>query len=171
MNPGTHKRLSSGIVILNTARELLLCHVTGHDHWDLPKGCVDDGETPLQAALRETWEETGLVLHASQLTDLGRHDFRPRKQLHLYAALMPRVELAALSCRSHFMHPSGRRLPEMDDYRWQPITAIAALCRPRMAAVLDAIDLQRLHQRLCNPALHSMQASARAGAPPCIATA
>ena len=34
------RRLSCGIVIVNDARELLLCHVTGHDHWDLPKGCL-----------------------------------------------------------------------------------------------------------------------------------
>ena len=45
------RRLSCGIVIVNDARELLLCHVTGHDHWDLPKGGAMDGETALRAAL------------------------------------------------------------------------------------------------------------------------
>jgi bis(5'-nucleosidyl)-tetraphosphatase len=28
--------------------------------WDLPKGHVDPGETDLQCALRELWEETGI---------------------------------------------------------------------------------------------------------------
>ena len=53
------KRLSCGVVIINTDRELLLCHVTGHGHWDLPKGGIDDGETAVEAACRELWEEVG----------------------------------------------------------------------------------------------------------------
>ena len=53
------RRLSCGILILNAQHELLLCHVTGQDHWDLPKGGAHADESPLQAALRETREETG----------------------------------------------------------------------------------------------------------------
>ena len=45
------RRLSCGIVIVNDARELLLCHVTGHDHWDLPKGGAMDGETALRGQI------------------------------------------------------------------------------------------------------------------------
>ena len=47
------RRLSCGILVLNGQRELLLCHVTGQDHWDLPKGGAHADESPLQAALRE----------------------------------------------------------------------------------------------------------------------
>lgn len=36
-----------------------------HDRWDLPKGHVEDGESLLAAALRETEEETGI--EASQI--------------------------------------------------------------------------------------------------------
>ena len=32
-----------------------------HARWDLPKGHIDDGETKMQCALRELWEETGIT--------------------------------------------------------------------------------------------------------------
>ena len=41
------KTLSCGILVTNPAHELLLCHVTGAWHWDIPKGGADPGETPL----------------------------------------------------------------------------------------------------------------------------
>ena len=65
------RRLSCGIVAIAPTRELLLCHVTGQRHWDLPKGVLDAGETPLAAALRELREEAGLTLPAGSLRDLG----------------------------------------------------------------------------------------------------
>ena len=50
----SRQRLSCGVLIVNAERELLLCHVTGQHHWDLPKGGMTPGETPLDTALRET---------------------------------------------------------------------------------------------------------------------
>lgn len=38
---------------------LLLKHRRGH--WDLPKGNIEEGEDPYTTALREVFEETGLV--------------------------------------------------------------------------------------------------------------
>ena len=43
---------------------LLMRHA---DRWDLPKGHVDEGETEIQCALREMWEETGIAAEAVQL--------------------------------------------------------------------------------------------------------
>ena len=149
------KRLSCGVVILNPQRELLLCHVTGQDHWDLPKGGIDDGESPLQAALRETREECGLRLDGETLQDLGRFSYRPKKDLYLFATVLPRIDLATLACDSHFCErASGNRLPEMDGYAWVRIDAVAAHCTPRMAAVLTTrIDLPRLLDELLGSAL------------------
>ena len=147
------QRLSCGIVIVNPARELLLCHVTGQHHWDLPKGGIEPGETPVQAALRETREETGLRLNAQDLVELGRINYRPKKQLHLFATLMQRIDVSVLHCDSHFAErSSGRRLPEMDAYGWFAFERIASLCTPRMTAVLSGrIHLDGLVERWTAP--------------------
>jgi 8-oxo-dGTP pyrophosphatase MutT (NUDIX family) len=50
---------AAGGFVQNTENELLVFYRRGS--WDLPKGKIDDGETPEQAAIREVQEETGLV--------------------------------------------------------------------------------------------------------------
>jgi 8-oxo-dGTP pyrophosphatase MutT (NUDIX family) len=154
MDSSVPRRLSCGILVLNGQRELLLCHVTGQDHWDLPKGGAHDHESPLQAALRETREETGLQLDAAALLELGRLDYRPKKDLHLFATLMPRFDVARLRCESHFSQwGTGRRLPEMDGYDWVGFERVGERCTAKMAAVLcGRLDLVQVLERLDAPA-------------------
>ena len=153
------RRLSCGIVILTAQRELLLCHVTGQNHWDLPKGGIDADETPLAAALRETREESGLRLSADALIDLGRFRYTAKKNLHLFATLLPRIDVNELRCDSHYTdRHSGRRLPEMDGYGWFDLARVDALCTPKMAAVLKGqLGLERV--------LELLTAGARASEP------
>ena len=49
---------SAGTVIVCNGEYLLLHYESGH--WDFPKGKIEEGETPEQAALRELKEETGI---------------------------------------------------------------------------------------------------------------
>lgn len=62
--PGTHARLetSSGGVVFRdagTSLEFLLIK-DPYENWGLPKGHLEGGETPMEAAVREVSEETGL---------------------------------------------------------------------------------------------------------------
>jgi len=147
-------RLSCGIVVVAPTRELLLCHVTGQRHWDLPKGGLHDGETPAEAARRETREESGLVFAPEELLDLGRFAYTTKKDLHLFAAASERIDPLVLCCESTFVERgSGRRLPEMDGFGWFAIDRLGELCTSRMAAVLvQALDGRRVVDTLAAPA-------------------
>ena len=49
---------AAGGVVFNEKNEVLV--IFRRDFWDLPKGKIDKGESPEQAAVREVQEETGL---------------------------------------------------------------------------------------------------------------
>ena len=132
------------MLLLTPGRELLLCHVTGQGHWDLPKGGIHEGETPLEAALRETCEETGLCLAAEAAHDLGRHVYTAKKDLHLFGVLSERIDPARLHCESCFVERgSGRARPEMDGFGWFDFARVGQQCTPRLADVLTRkLDLE-----------------------------
>lgn len=55
---------AAGGVVIRTKkgkRQILLVHRPAYKDWSLPKGKLDRGETPKQAALREVVEETGFT--------------------------------------------------------------------------------------------------------------
>jgi putative (di)nucleoside polyphosphate hydrolase len=159
------KSLSCGILVLNPHSELLLCHATGTAVWDIPKGGADAGETPLQTALRETAEETGLRFDAADLLDLGHFSYRPVKDLHLYATLTPRIDTRDCHCSSHFTDLWGRSRPEMDAYEWTAFARVHRRCARRMAALLTTeLSLPRVLQLLLQR--DAAAPAHRAAAPP-----
>ena len=64
------KVVSCGVVMVNARREVFACHATGTPRWDLPKGVQDPGESAIQTALREVWEETSLARCRCALGDV-----------------------------------------------------------------------------------------------------
>jgi putative (di)nucleoside polyphosphate hydrolase len=134
---------SCGTLIVNKGGEILLCHVTGTRKWDIPKGMQDPGESTLEAARRELYEEAGLALDAAEFEDLGSFDYRHDKRLHLYKVRAPADmdSLDHLVCTSHFLHEvTGKETPEVDGFRWARRDDIRTLCWPRMAERLLALD-------------------------------
>jgi 8-oxo-dGTP pyrophosphatase MutT (NUDIX family) len=136
--------VSCGTLIVNPYGEILLCHVTGyHQLWDLPKGCKEPHETPLEAAKRELQEETSLVLDDCPFEDLGEFHYKTDKWLHLYKVPVPltRINVEELTCISHFRHyRTGLMCPEMDGYRWAGREDVAQLCGPDLAKLLLSLD-------------------------------
>ncbi|MFN8122810.1 MAG: NUDIX domain-containing protein [Thermoleophilia bacterium] len=68
MTPTRRHHSAGGVVVAvrGGAAHLAVIRPAGRPegHWTLPKGTVEDGEAPLQSALREVREETGLICEA-----------------------------------------------------------------------------------------------------------
>ena len=62
------RRFSSAAVLIeNEQGELLIVKSDYKDHWSLPGGIVDPGESPLEAAVREVEEEVGIKIDPENL--------------------------------------------------------------------------------------------------------
>ena len=144
--------LSCGLVLLNEHAEVLLAHATETRHWDIPKGAAEPGESCRDTALRETREETGLVLDGHALIELGRFPFRRDKELHLFATRLRRADVAldTLTCTSMFnSYHSGRLIPEMDAYRWATADDVAKYASQSLARLFaQALTLESIDSRL-----------------------
>ncbi len=125
--------LSSGVVVVRRepdAWRYLLLRV--FNYWDFPKGLVEPGETPLQAARREVAEETSL-------TDLHfrwGHDYRETgpyargKVARYYIAETAGVEVKLL------VNPE-LGAPEHHEYRWVDFQGARVMLSARVRPVLD----------------------------------
>lgn len=66
---GLARRVSSAAMALeNEKGEVLIVKANYKDYWTFPGGVIDDDETPLQAAARETAEEVGLTVNLADAT-------------------------------------------------------------------------------------------------------
>jgi 8-oxo-dGTP pyrophosphatase MutT (NUDIX family) len=61
---------SVNVAVTSQAGEILLIRRSDNDNWALPGGAVDLGESLLQAAVRETREETGVDCEVTGLSGI-----------------------------------------------------------------------------------------------------
>ena len=141
-----NKALSCGFIIINNDK-LLACHATGHPYkngWDISKGHIEDGETPLECACRELKEETGI--DSSRLTnirDLGKWAYTKSKDLHLFVANYD-VDLSKCKCTSYF-EQRGRQIPEMDAFKLIDFDKIDNIYYRSMAEVIKkALNIKNI---------------------------
>jgi 8-oxo-dGTP pyrophosphatase MutT (NUDIX family) len=102
--------------------------------WEAVHGRIEEGETPEQAALRETGEETGLLVQ--RLYNVTVQPF----YLHKIGAVQLAVVFAALVSQNNVVLSA-----EHQDYRWlSPQEAAATFAWPReSAAMREALALLR----------------------------
>ncbi|WP_420631039.1 NUDIX hydrolase [Candidatus Leptofilum sp.] len=77
-------RMTASSIVTNSAGELLM--IQRHDirTFDVPGGGLDLGELPTEAAVRETFEETGLRVRPSQLLGIYHWPNEPNAYLSFY---------------------------------------------------------------------------------------
>tara|TARA_B000000609_G_C24101150_1_gene308521 strand:+ start:126 stop:554 length:429 start_codon:yes stop_codon:yes gene_type:complete len=72
MKNNTKKVECAGGIIFNQKNEVVIVN-QNHDSWSLPKGHIDEGETPIDAAIREIYEETGII-NPKLVKKIGHYD-------------------------------------------------------------------------------------------------
>lgn len=58
---------SAGVVIYNDKKEALVLKANYKPYWSFPGGWIEDNQTPIQAAVRELSEETGVLIIPQRL--------------------------------------------------------------------------------------------------------
>lgn len=141
--PSRITRLSAGVVVVravpNGWRYLLL---RAYNHWDFPKGMVEPGEEPLDAAIREVKEETLIedlrFEWGESHTQTGPYS---RGKVARYYLARTQTEAVSLPV----IEELGR--PEHNEYRWVDFATAMKLVSPRVAPVLlwavDLLEQQR----------------------------
>lgn len=110
------KKLSCGVVFVDKFNKMLMIHSSTYSHWDLPKGTQSEGETPIQTAIRETCEETGIKVDPADLIELGLYHYNRFKDLWLFFIRVDSVELDRLKCTSMVFDNTGAEVPEADEF-------------------------------------------------------
>jgi 8-oxo-dGTP pyrophosphatase MutT (NUDIX family) len=100
-------KVTAAVVIINRDGDILGCHGTGKPKdsgFDFPKGLVEPGETDVQAALRELYEETGIdTVLESDLIDCGIHHHNKEKDIHIFLLKTDEMpDVSTLVCKSTF---------------------------------------------------------------------
>ena len=111
--------------------------------WMIPKGAVEPGETPEQAALREFEEEVGMRL-SGPLSHLCRVRQAGGKIVETFAVEGDLDPSAITSIHFEMEWPprSGavRSFPEVEEARWMELDEARRLMLPSQLPMIDALE-------------------------------
>ncbi len=111
--------------------------------WTIPKGLVEAGEEPLQAAVREFREETGITPREPFL-DLGSVRQKSGKVVHAWAweGDADPSSIRSNQARIEFPRGSGRFIthPEVDRCGWFRREEAERLMNPSQVPLLERLD-------------------------------
>ena len=129
-------RKTCGIYLINKNDKLLITHPTNHPlfgSWSIPKGVPDKDESFLDAAIRETFEETGIDLTGIVMNRNIKIHYLPsviyksnKKTLYSFLIIDKELDDVKVVCDS-LATVNGVSFPENDDYKWVHISHIYML--------------------------------------------
>lgn len=127
------KILSAGVVPLRrTPQGWRVLVLRAYKNWDFPKGVIDPGEDPMDAAKREASEETGLGDLEFPFGDTYKETlpYAGGKVARYYLA-----ETTEETVNLPISHELGRA--EHHEWRWVSLDDAEDLLPPRLAVVLE----------------------------------
>lgn len=126
------RRAAGAVVFRRTGGGVRLLVLRAYRNWDFPKGLIEPGETELDAAKRETSEETGL-------TDLDFPFGDAHKDTLPYAGGKVARYFIAETGESEIELPVSPELgrPEHHEWRWVSYDEAEDLLPPRLGIVLE----------------------------------
>jgi 8-oxo-dGTP pyrophosphatase MutT (NUDIX family) len=131
MNRGEAIRLSAGVVVVRRAPTgWLFLMLRAYRNWDFPKGMVESGEAPLDAARREVLEETSIDrLDFAWGTDFKETVRYAGNKVARYYIAQTEAEAVTLP-----INPDLGR-PEHDEWQWLTYEATLARASARLLPV------------------------------------
>jgi 8-oxo-dGTP pyrophosphatase MutT (NUDIX family) len=118
---------SCGFIIKNIDGEVLITHPTndysGEGIWVFPKGNIEEGETELECALREVWEETNLKLSEikGKITKVYEKNGNYRINVLFLFESEEDLKKYDIKCNSFVEFEDFEEMesfPENDDFKW-----------------------------------------------------
>lgn len=111
--------------------------------WMIPKGAVEPGETPAEAALREFEEETGTRLTGAPFP-LARVKQSGGKWVEAFAleGNLDAARIKSIDFEMEWPPRSGRtgRFPEAEEARWLGLAEARKVMLPSQLPLLDALE-------------------------------
>jgi 8-oxo-dGTP pyrophosphatase MutT (NUDIX family) len=140
-------RLSSGVVVVSlTQRKLKFLLLRAYRNWDFPKGLVDAGEEPIDAALREVREETTLddlsFDWGLNFMDTGPYNKGKISRYYIARSKVTQVLLP--------INPDLGR-PEHHEARWADFARALTMVSPRLQPVVHWAHSIINHERVSKP--------------------
>ena len=125
-------KLSCGAVLVRKAESgWMTLMLRAYRNWDFPKGLCESGETPMQAAMREIGEETGIsdlnFDWGDRFTDTG--PYNQGKVARYFLARTEEVEV-----EMGISPELGR--PEHHEYQWMDFDNAYDISAPRVRLVV-----------------------------------
>jgi len=140
------KELSCGFILIDEeSHKILACHPTRKKYvrgfWDIPKGHIEKGETYIDCAKRELFEETGFKIpNGSAIVDIGLNKYLENKDLYVYAWI-GKIDKSKMKCTSYF-NINGRQVPEINGFELvDDITYFYPKMRPIIKKALEKMNI------------------------------
>ena len=105
---------SVNVVVTNADGEVLLIRRSDNDNWAVPGGAIDLGESLIQAAIRETREESGITCEITGLVGI----YTDPKHILLYTSNGEARQEFSILLTAHATSGDLTPSDETSDVRW-----------------------------------------------------